>query len=193
MIEEREALLRSQHRLTVETIDGGHHVHSDKPQSCADIVLPWLQAQHLPAAPQLIDTATEMQRPKSKRIDDEAISVPEDLWTLEPTPVHVPPATEQIFAVRGNSLLLAAKVWTPLASGIDRRAEPAKRVLAWPGYVPKLRSCVRERRRALRNCGVVGGWTMLDHSITWHHLWLKQDTLSALWIPLVVASPTICR
>ena len=125
--------MRSQHRLTVETIDGGHHVHSDKPQSCADIVLPWLQAQHLPAAPQLMDTVTEIQPPKSKRIDDEAISVPDDLWTLEPRPADVPPAAEQTFAVRGGSLLLAAKVWAPLATGIDRGAEPAKRVLAWPG------------------------------------------------------------
>eukprot|EP01043_Picozoa_sp_COSAG02_P026164 COSAG02_NODE_1499_length_12268_cov_12.941984_4_plen_168_part_00 len=167
MIEEREALLRSQHRLTVETIDGGHHVHSDKPQLCADIVLSWLGAQHLPASPQLMDIVTETQRPKyNKRVADDAISVPEDLWTLDPRPVDVPPATEQRFAVRGSSLLLAAKVWAPLATGIDRRAEPAKRVLAWPGYVPNTHSCARETNGTLRDCGVVVGWTTPDHSTT---------------------------
>lgn len=158
VLEEREALLHGQHRLTVETIDGGHHVHSDKPQHCADIVLPWLQAQNLPAGPQLVNVVPETQLQRSKPMDDEAIMVPADLWTLDPKPIDVPPATEQEFAVCGGSLMLAAKVWAPLGTSNDRRPKPAKRVLAWPGYVRNRLLVFARQTGKLRDFDVVVGW-----------------------------------
>jgi pimeloyl-ACP methyl ester carboxylesterase len=133
LLAEREALLRSNGRLTTAAIVGGHHVHSDKPQACAEIALPWLDQLQLPQAPQIVASSEQSAAPGARvRIDEEDVEVPEDLWTLEPTPPGVPPPTEQNFAVCGGTLNLAAKVWAP-ADGSDPL--PTKRVLAWPGWL----------------------------------------------------------
>lgn len=134
---EREALLRSKVTLTTATIVGGHHVHSDDPQACADIALPWLEQLQLPqiGLPQIVASAesSAAAAAQAARIDEEDVEVPDDLWTLEQTPPGVPPPAERSFAVCGGTLSLVAKVWAP--EGATNPPLPTKRVLAWPGWL----------------------------------------------------------
>lgn len=110
-------------------------------------MLPWLEAQQLPPAPQLLDVNPVPTAPATAaavRIDeDEAVTVPADIWSLDPQPADVPAATECTFSVCGGTLTIAAKVWSPAGHGLlcgdttcdSVSPEPTKRVLAWPGWL----------------------------------------------------------